>query len=205
MSFLPRFMFIVLVLLACQAASVLNMRERINQMQILPLDYWANHITISNRDVMIVRGAYVSGDAWGGDTYLVLMKQGNKWQLARPEMGARDNTLIAEVPHTYEDGVVSIDFLIPKGGNSSKTASDLYLLETARHYRSSPIEPVPAVFTLYVLSRENDDLGVLHLRKLQTETSTARYCSANLAAYRELGIPLPGAPYPRNEQSYACP
>lgn len=193
----------VLALIVVQGASPLSIANRIEQLELLPLRYGANTITVNRQEVLIVRGAYVSEVAWGGDEYWVLVNEGTKWQLTRHERDAWDSTITADVPHTGEDSVISIRWMVPKGQARSKNISDLFLLKAERHYETSAADSVPVVFTLYALARENDDFGIRYFRPLYTENSKARYCSADLAIHRELGMLLP--PYSQDERTYLCP
>jgi hypothetical protein len=201
--FHPLRQLMVLTLLVLQGASPFNMKDRLAQLDLLSLRYGANAMTINGREALIVKGAYETGTAWGGDEYSVLVKEGEKWQLARHQEGAWESTITADVPHTGEDSVVSIRFMVPKGQARSANVSDLYLLKAERHYETSPADPVPVIFALYLLARENDDLGVRYFRPVGTEMSRARYCSADLALHRELGLALPLRS--QDERTYACP
>lgn len=167
------------------ADDVQTLRQTIDNLKPLKLNYGANNLKANGQKILIVRGAFAAETAWGGDCYNVLVDEGNRWQLARLDERLGNETTIRSVPHTEEDAITSVSFLAPKN------RSALYLLVTHREYQESPIDIVPAKFTLYILQRD-DDFGIYYLHKLKSEMSKAKYCNSDSAAYHELGIPLPG-------------
>lgn len=171
-------------------AAAETLREKISMLEPLTLHYGANNIKINARDVLIVKGAFVSGTAWGGDGFSVLVDDGGRWQLARPDDGLGNEVIIWSVPHTEEDSITSISFLVPKGGNVTKSGDNLYLLKTHRNYKEIPSEIVPAEFNFYILRRD-EDFGIYMFEKLDSLVSGTKYCNADQAAFHELGIPLP--------------
>ncbi|HEX3485552.1 MAG TPA: hypothetical protein VHT51_10860 [Micropepsaceae bacterium] len=194
-----RHFFSLLAFIACHAAAPLAMSDRVERLQIYPVHYGTNSLNVNGREVMIVKGAYKTETAAGGDQYFVLARQGAVWQLARHGLGGHDSTMITTAPHTGEDAIVSLYFMIPKVRGPQ--VSDLYLLVADRQFQNSIPEVTPVEFTLYVLERRNDDFGILYFRTVQKETAKEQYCSADLALYRELKIPLP---YSGDERNYGC-
>ncbi|MEQ1888991.1 MAG: hypothetical protein ABL951_07405 [Alphaproteobacteria bacterium] len=169
-----------------------TLREKISRLEPLTLHYGVNSIKINARDVLLVKGAFVSETAWGGDGYSVLVDEGRIWQFARTDDGLENEVIIWSVPHTEEDSVTSISFLVPRGGNAIKSGENLYLLRTHRNYDVTPYEIVPAEFSLYILQRR-EDFGIYIFQKLESLVSSGKYCNAEQAAFHELGIPLPDA------------
>ena len=166
-----------------------TLKEKVGKLRPLALHYGANNIRINARDVLIVKGAFVSETAWGGDGFSVLVDDGGKWQLVRPDDGLGNEVVIWSVPHTEEDSITSISFLVPRGGNAIKSGENLYLLKTRRNYEETPSEIVPAEFSFYIL-RRNEDFGIYMFEKLESLVSKIKYCNAEQAAFHELGIPL---------------
>lgn len=185
----------ILTLLFSQNAWAQPLKEMVSHLKPLTLDYGANNLDIGGNAVLIVRGAFVSEGAWGGDLYTVLIHdEGKRWQLARPDEGLANAVNIWSVPHTGEDTITSVWFMVPRDKNTA-----LYLLKAHRSYKHSPLDVVRAEFTLYTLRRD-DDFGIYYLTKIASEKSKAKYCNADSAAYHELGIPLPG-----DGEEYRCP
>jgi hypothetical protein len=187
----PAIVFAIIVFF-CQSAHAESLKETVSKLEPLALHYGANTLQLNGHDLLIVRGKFENGDAWGGDAYTVLVKQDDgSWQLVRHEKGGWESVLTNTQPHTEEDSITSISFLVPKEDTVSKNIIVLYLLTTDRNYKGSPIDIVPAEFTLDIVQPSND-FGIYYFHKLQSETSKAKYCNADSAAYHELGIPLPG-------------
>jgi len=167
-----------------------TLRNKISALEPLILHYGTNSLKVNNLDVLISKGVFVSEVAWGGDGYTTLVHEGKTWQLARLDERLRNETTIWSVPHTQEDAITSISFLIPQKETTS-TITALYLLITHRDYKHNPLDLSPVEFSLYILQPDKD-FGIYYFHKLQSETSKAKYCNADSAAYHELGIPLPG-------------
>ncbi|MDE3016593.1 MAG: hypothetical protein KGI29_06720 [Pseudomonadota bacterium] len=178
-------------LLCCHSASAESLKQTVSELKPLVLHYGANNLQWNGQDLLIVRGKFENGNAWGGDAYTVLVKKKDgSWQLVRHENGGWEGVLTTTQPHTEEDSISAVSFLIPKKDTDSNITA-LYLLTTHRNYKESPINIAPATFTLDVV-RPDKDFGIYYFHKLESESSKARYCNADSAAYHELDIPLPG-------------
>ncbi len=175
-----------------------TLKESVSTLQPLTLDYGVNTLKINNRNILIIRGAFVSETAWGGDGYTVLVDEGKRWQLARSGGELENEPVIWSVPHTEEDAITSISFMVPRSTDDSKNADRLYLLKTLRRYNVSSLDSVPAEFNLYIL-QPDADFGIFYFHKLESQMSKRSYCNSDTAAYHELGIPLPG-----DGKEFAC-
>ena len=181
------------VLLVSQTAWADSLKETITHLNLRPLyvQYGANTLQLNGHGLLIVQGRFENGNAWGGDSYTVLVKQkDSRWQLVRHEQGGWESVLTNNQPHTKEDSISSVSFLIPNNDTASNITA-LYLLTTNRDYKDSPLDSVPAKFTLDIVQPDTD-FGIYYFHKLTSETTKAKYCNADSAAFHELGIPLPG-------------
>jgi hypothetical protein len=181
---------LTLIAVASPGASAETLKEKVATLEVLPLEYGSNAIKVNGHNILIIKGAFKSEIARGGDGYFILVQDGGVWQLARYEDGKKDNDVVIwALPHTGEDSISSIHFMVSRGSASSKNLAELYLLKTTRHYKITPTESALAEFTLSALHRD-DDFGIYYLHTLKRMTSTIKYCNADSAAYHELGIPL---------------
>ena len=203
--FSPFIFTLIGLIFLCPSAHAETLQDMIGKLEVLPLHYGVNEIKVNNRDIIIVRGAVVTGTAGGHDTYIVLAKQENPlvgkkpfWQFARFE-GDKQGILIETAPHTYEDSIVSIRFMVPKEGKDLKNVSDLYLFTAARKFVVPLPTPSQPDFSLSVLNRQNDEMGTLFFHTLKKMSLKEKYCNADWPAYKILGVPLPG-----EEGTYSC-
>ncbi len=162
------------------------------------LNYGANHLQINGHEILITKGVFASENAWGGDGYTVLVHEPRGWQYARLDEELKNNVIIWSVPHTEEGSITAIHFMTPKIANPARNISNLYLLKTHRDFNESPLDVVPAQFTLYMLQLDTD-FNIYYLNKIAAAQSAGKYCNADSAAYHELGIPLPG-----DGEEYPC-
>lgn len=189
----PLFTFLMLISFFCGAdhASAKALTEIVRTLAPLTLPYGNHSLRVNDHDVMITKAHASSEDAWGGDGYAVLIRHNSLWQWVRIEGSRAHDVTIWSEPHTNEDAITSITFMIPKG-QAPQNAKELYLLETHRTYRESPLDSTVAEFTLYRLTYDAD-LGIFSIDKEMSEASTMRYCDSDIAALHELAIPLPKA------------
>ncbi len=181
---------IVLLAFWCNNSYAKTLQETVSQLKILPVNYGVNSITVNHKNVVIIKGKLVTGTAWGQDHYIVMEQQKDGWQIARHEKNFLDDVIARAVPHTFEDSVASVHFLVPKSKAASKNLTALYLLTVSREYIPGKMTPVE--MSLSALSNKNDELGTLYFNTLQSTTSKVKYCNSDSAAYHELQIPLPG-------------
>lgn len=199
---LTLFFFILLGTLPVQAETL---RDMVNGLDVLPLHYGTNNLQINDDDLLIVRGKFETGTAWGGDVYTVLIKKNDTWEMARYEKDSWSSVLTETQPHTSEDSIVTVRFMVPKDSVGSDNISALYVLKTSRPYMQNNAGKVdvearqtPATFTLYVLQHDKD-FSIPYLHKVVQAKSTKKYCNADWAAWRELGIALPD-----DGENYTC-
>jgi hypothetical protein len=166
------------------------LKDKIGKLEVLQLSYGVNTLELSGKNTIIVRGRFENGNAWDGDIYTVLQKKDNVWRMVRHEKSARSSVLTETLPHTDEDSIDSVRFMIPKGSAASDSISDLYLLEASRKNDPDAID-TSVTFTVSVLQPE-PDFGVLYFHELQKTHPKTKYCNADLALHQELGIPFPG-------------
>jgi hypothetical protein len=164
-----------------------DLAQQISQLKPLPVKYGAAELNVAGRKILITRAEYRNDGPWGGDVYSVMVKDGESWQLARhSEENKLQSAVFQSLPHTYEDSLTSIRFMMPKTGNPV-----LYVLESKRKFQTPPTNPSTTSFTLYVLENTPDDFNILYFRKIGTKDSKRPHCNADWAAFKELGVPLP--------------
>ena len=192
-----RFIFFFLSIILISPAHAGNLKTTTDDLEVLPLEYGTNNFHINGHDVLIVKGKFKTpGTAWGGDIYTVLQREDDVWQTARREKGGWNSVLAKTVPHTYEDSISTVRFLIPKKRNMSEDSPSLYMLEASRRYLDDKQdETVPsrksyATFTLSVL-HQDEEFGVLYLHELIKTKSAAEYCNVDWAVWKEIGIMPP--------------
>lgn len=206
-----KFLLLVLVGLAIilgvvspfRPALALSLKQQIAVLDILRFDYGTNTLQVQGNDLQITKGDFNSEAAGEGDVYLILAKEKDRkiedshWKVVRYFPGGPKSILTITAPHTYEDSIMSVRFLVPKGQSSGKDFSDVYLLKAERDYL--PFQPgseyereyeTVATFTLYQLQRD-DDFGIFYLKQVAAETSKKKYCNVDWAMYKELNVALP--------------
>ncbi|MBV8061865.1 MAG: hypothetical protein JO126_06830 [Alphaproteobacteria bacterium] len=200
-----RLTFFFFLLLIAVPARAETLRYMVGDLDVLPLHYGTNDLHISGDDLLIVRGVFETGTAWGGDVYTVLIKNGDAWEMVRYEKNGWSGVLTKTQPHTFEDSIVTVRFMVPKGTSKSGNVSSLYVLKAARPYlqnaagKTDPeARETPANFTLYVLQRDKD-FGIPYLHEVARARSKNKYCNADWAVWRELGVTLPD-----NSGTYEC-
>ncbi len=183
-----RYFYIIAILLLFNfcSASAADLSQTVNNLQILPVNYGANNITVNHKKLLIIKARLATGTAWEQDNYIVMQQQGETWQAAHNEINGKDDIIFRAVPHTGEDSISSVYFMTPK--NSKRDVADLYMLQVSRQYKESPQESVPARLSLMILNHENDELGVLEFKEIANAVSKAKYCNSDSAAHHELGI-----------------
>jgi len=182
---------LMLLVFSSHFANAETLQQKISNLQLIPLNYGINKLQVNNKNILIIKGKLETGDAWAQDNYIIMAQQQNEWQIARFAQEKND-IIIRAMPHTGEDSISTVYFMKPKSDVGADKISDLYLLQVLRKYKESPLESVPAELSLSVLNKDNDDVGVLYFNNVQTNSSKAKYCNADSAAYHELQIPLPG-------------
>jgi hypothetical protein len=178
-----------------------TLKQQTSKLDILPLHYGANNFSVGGRGILIIRGEFNTETAWGGDVYVILAhsaegRRGDDWKIARYWSGSRNDMLTVTTPHTDEDSIVSVRFMVPQGSSADQGYSDLYLLKAERKYMPNPSgvlgneehESV-ATFTLYKLQRDDFEIFLLH--ELKQVTTKKKYCNVDWALYKELGVALP--------------
>jgi hypothetical protein len=187
------------------AARAETLKDTISELKTLPLSYGTNNLRIDGKETLIVRGNFNTETASGGDVYAVLVKDKNDWKLVRYDEGTRDSILTITSPHTYEDSIISVRFLIPKE-SADQDSPALYLLKASRDYlidKNGNFDPntrqTKVIFTLYTLQR-NTDFDIFYLHKLSSAQTTSKYCNADWAMNREFNIALPE----KNPDQYIC-
>lgn len=166
--------------------------EKVSSLQILPLNYGANYFQVRNKGILIIKGRLKTGTAWEQDNYIVMEQQENIWQVVQYEKQKPTDVIVRAVPHTGEDTISTVYFMVPNEAKDITNVSELYLLKVSREYKESTSESGHAKLLLSVLNHDNDDMGVLYFNNIQTISSKAKYCNADSAAFHELQIPLPG-------------
>lgn len=180
-----------LIFFGTQHAYAGGVKDIISTLIPLPLNDVVTSLKIGHRNVRIITATFASEGAWGEDGYSVIVQDDGRWQYARREEGVAREVVLWSAPHTGEDVITSLTFLIPKNTNPKRNIPALYVLETQRDIAEDVLAAVPVKLTLYSLQRD-DDFGIFYLRPIANETSLAAYCNADFAAFHELGIPLPG-------------
>ena len=110
-------------------------------------------------------------------------------------------------PHTYEDSVMSVRFMVSKHGVAAgKNYDGLYLLRSEREYMPNPSgisghedHVSVADFMLYKLCRD-DDFGIYYLHQVARTRTARKYCNVDWAMHEALGIALPED----NPEQYVC-
>lgn len=164
-----------------------TLKELVHSLQILPVQYGENHFRINGKNLSVIKGKLITGNAWEQETYIVLLQQKDIWQIIANDKN--DVVMARAIPHTGEDSISSVYFMIPKNVESFDDIHDLYLLTVLRKYQVSPLEKVQAKFLLAKF--ESDELGMAYFQELKTFQSKNKYCNSDSASYHEFNIPLP--------------
>jgi hypothetical protein len=201
-----RLIVFLLVAIFALPARAETLQEQVDKLEVLSLPYGPTQLKVNNEDVLIVRGRFENGNAWGGDIYTVLVRQGNVWQIARHEEAALSGVLTETRPHTDEDSIESIRFMVPKGAEKSGNLPALYLLDASRNYMtntSGVVDPnvleTRVTFTLDIMQREKD-FGIVYLHELIKTSTKKNYCNVDWALNKELRIAFPD----NNPDGYEC-
>jgi hypothetical protein len=184
MKYLIIVFIFILAQFTCSKPHAETLPQTVNNLKLLKLHYGANNVTINNQKILIVKGRVATGNAWEQDHYIVMEQYDDTWQIIHNEQ-ENDDVVARAVPHTGEDSISSVYFMVPKN------SENLYLLEVARKYKENPTEMVAADISLSILN--HDEFGASNFHKLQKMQSKEKYCNSDSAAYHELGITLPGA------------
>lgn len=185
------FITLCLALLACHAqyAQAEDLKRIINDLKPLTLHEGSNPLTINGYPAVIIKARRDDDTAWGGIGFTAIIHHQASWQYIRPTDSDAKDVTVWSAPHTDEDAITSIVFMIPKGATPNNT-THLYLLKTHRAYEESPLVSVPAKFSLYIL-KQDEDFGGFYMHLLKQELSKETYCDADTAAFHELSIALP--------------
>jgi hypothetical protein len=177
--------FVVVMVLGCalaaSAANAQNVKQYIQDMKPLAIHYGANTLSLSNHELMITKGHVGSEVAGSSDGISVFIKQDVTWQLVRIDNKSKNQTVFWSVPHTGEDVIASIKFLI------SQDQSKLYVLEARKDYKTSLAEAAPVHFTLYQLKKA-EDFDVYYFMSVAHEVSKRNYINADVAFRKEFNL-----------------
>lgn len=170
----------------------------------MALHYGVNNLKVDGRDVLIIKGDFNTGNASGGDAYSLLVRGdagdgGGEWKMVRFASPPWNRMMLVTEPRTGEDSVMTARFLVP-AALADKAHAALYLLTAERAGRTEPRQQkIPAQFTLYRLSRD-DDFGIYALQQVAAEKAGQPYCNVDWALWRELKVPLPD----NHDEMYDC-
>jgi len=178
-----------------------SLKEKIGVLQVLPLKFGVNEFTVKGNKVMIVKGAHLSDTAGGGDTYQTLIemkyphaisKENPFWQSVAVDDAGSFIDLQETAPHTFEDALTSIQFLIEKNEVGSNNLSSLYVFRSKRDFPGVLTDPSFSRLSLYALKYSSADIGgMVYFEPVGAMKTKKRYGSADCAAYIELGVALP--------------
>jgi hypothetical protein len=179
-----------------------SLKGKLSTLQILPLKFGVNEFTVKGNKVMIVKGAHLSDFAGGGDTYqtLIEMKYAHDvtgenpfWQsVAVDDPGSSFIDLQETAPHTYEDALTSIQFMVEKNEMDLKELSSLYVFRSKRDFPGVLPDPSFTKLSLYGLKYPSADIGdMIYFKLIGAVKTKKKYSSADCAAYVELGVELP--------------
>ena len=168
------------------------LKSRVEGLSVVPVQYGINALKLMSQDILIIRGRFETGTAWGGDIYTVLVRQpGNGvWRMARHEKTSdQSGVLTITTPHTGEDSIRTVRFMVPSEEIAAGRVSHLYVVQASRAYDPN-IAHTAVTFTFAALER-NADLDIFYFHELAKTQSQTPYCNAEMALHRELGLPLP--------------
>jgi len=194
---LRRSFLVLLTLLLLPSAAMADIRHEVAGLTPLALHYGVNNLKVDGRDVLIIKGDFNTGNASGGDAYSLLVHGdagdgGGEWKMVRFASASWNRMMLVTEPRTGEDSVMTARFLVP-GTLADKAYAALYLLTAERAGRTETRQQkIPAQFTLYRLSRD-DDFGIYSLQQVATEKARQPTCNVDWALWRELKVPLPEA------------
>ena len=91
-------------------------------------------------------------------------------------------------PHTGEDVITSVRF----GRGLRNGRETTFALVSDRSIVASVPEPAPTTIKIYVLQRNDDQIGTPYqFLKLSEAQAKRNYCNADMALKTETGFPLP--------------
>ncbi|MFZ4761244.1 MAG: hypothetical protein ACOYK8_00310 [Alphaproteobacteria bacterium] len=175
------------------------LRKQLAGLQVLSLDYGVNRLTVAGVEVLINKAIIENGNGWSNILYSIMVEDSGDAEEAKPhfqwvriEDGQQDKSTISALPHTGEDSIKTIYFMIPKidGVAIKRDEPPLYLLQVERRYHESPTNAALADFSLLALKRDADNMA-LYFRKIHHAVSVVPYHNADCAAWLELGISMP--------------
>ncbi len=176
--------------LPCRAE---NIKERIKNGETLNIAYGANSFQFGINEVYIMRGRHKTDGANTGDLFVVMAKDSQAWQIAYTDNDKQSPFMLSQ-PHTYEDSLVSFRFIAVKSQEKNEKA--LYVLCAERDLNTTLKSEIPILqntlvdFSLYKLIYE-DDFERYLLKAVNHEKTQRKYCNADWALFKELGLPLP--------------
>lgn len=213
---LARLLLIPLLSAISSVAQATDLKNTLSAMTILTAKYGNTVLRVEGRKVWLSRGYFNLVTAWGGDIYTSMVQDPSlhvdqepdlpEWKIVRYGESPWNNFLTRTLPHTEEDSISTVRFLVPRGESlQRKRFSALYFLRAERDYLPN-LSHIPgheerstrAHFKFYKLGR--DDFGIFRLIKVRSEWSRHRYCNVELALNRELGIAFPG----NDSDGYLC-
>lgn len=178
-----------------------SLKEKINTLQVLPLKFGVNEFVVKGNRVMIVRGAHLSDAAGGGDTYQTLIemkyphsstKESPFWQSVAVHDSDSSIDLQETAPHTYEDALASVHFMVKKHEVGSGNFSSLYVFRSKRDFPGVLTDPSLTQLSLYALKYPSTDIGdMIYFERTESLKTKKKYSSADCAAFMELGVELP--------------
>ncbi|MBB6251791.1 hypothetical protein [Nitrospirillum iridis] len=153
------------------------------------------------RTALIVRAWRDNGNAWGHNTYLVMMKPTadgggirGGWNLVSVEAETPPGVaeIVRDSPHTFEDAIRSVVFAHGKVDGKPQTL----LLIATRTVKDAVPDPAPttiAIYQLVVNAQEDDPVGdtVDAFHRIRSWQTRKPYCSSDAALATELGLPRP--------------
>ncbi len=173
-------------LTASQSVQAASLKERVEQLKLVTISYGLTMLDVNGHKVMITKGMLVSETAGGGDGYSVLVNDNHAWQLVRMSGQKGNQTTFWSAPHTGEDSVSRVLFLVPTR-DVSERPKDLYLLIVNRNYEASRLNKGPAVLSLYQLKFDND-FGIYEFTPIATQATQKNYKNVESALQNELNI-----------------
>ncbi|WP_420242934.1 hypothetical protein [Roseiterribacter gracilis] len=147
--------------------------------------------TPDNRPARVLKAWRENGNAYGYSIYLITTASGmgrSDWNIVPITVPTpwHVQDMLTDTPHTFEDMVRSVRFARGKiGGEESETL----VFTATRDVKDDTPAPAQVAFELYRVV-VTDEMGDV-LERVRTWRSTKKYCNADTALLREVGLALP--------------
>ena len=148
------------------------------------------HLTPDNRPGVILLAWRDNANAWGYDTYTVLLPNDGQWQLAGIERSGNTpdfSDTIQDSPHTGEDATSTVRFARAQVDGHPAPR----LLEARRTRSDTPYDPAPTTYDVFALTPNTEGPGrtQAYFRRILHQDLPAQYCHAEAALSQASGLP----------------